>query len=94
MKLFTPLTISKKDNCDLCRIKTNKKTAVKKLMTCDMCKNDNSVHYRVINSQISEWIFICNKCWLDFSKTEGYKYGGTRKENRRKKFRYTNQAKT
>ena len=24
MKLFTPFTIPKKDNCDLCRIKTNK----------------------------------------------------------------------
>ncbi len=25
MKLFTPFTIPQKDNCDLCRIKTNKR---------------------------------------------------------------------
>ena len=28
MKLFTPFTIPKKDNCDLCRIKTIKRKAV------------------------------------------------------------------
>ena len=27
MKLFNPFTIPKKDNCDLCRIKTNKRKA-------------------------------------------------------------------
>jgi len=27
MKLFTPFTIPQKDNCDLCRIKTNKRKA-------------------------------------------------------------------
>ena len=27
MKLFTPFTIPQKDNCDLCRIKTNKSNA-------------------------------------------------------------------
>ena len=26
MKLFTPFTIPKKDNCDLCRIKTSRRT--------------------------------------------------------------------
>ena len=28
MKLFTPFTIPQKDNCDLCRIKINKRKAV------------------------------------------------------------------
>ncbi len=28
MKLFTPFTIPQKDNCDLCRIKTNKRKEV------------------------------------------------------------------
>ena len=28
MKLFTPFTIPRKDNCDLCRIKTNKRKAI------------------------------------------------------------------
>ena len=54
-------------------------------MTCDICKQNDSLHYRVTNSYKSNWLFVCKKCWLDFSKTEGYKYGGTRKENRRKK---------
>ena len=27
MKLFTPFTIPVKDNCDLCKIKTKKRTA-------------------------------------------------------------------
>ncbi len=29
MRLFTPFTIPKKENCDLCRIEKNKKKAVK-----------------------------------------------------------------
>ena len=28
MRLFTPFTIPQKDNCDLCRIKANKRKAV------------------------------------------------------------------
>jgi len=28
MRLFTPFTIPRKDNCDLCRIKTNKRKAI------------------------------------------------------------------
>ena len=28
MRLFTPFTIPKKENCDLCRIKPNKKKVV------------------------------------------------------------------
>jgi len=29
MKLFTPFTIPQKENCDLCRIKTNKRKETK-----------------------------------------------------------------
>jgi len=29
MKLFTPFTIPQKENCDLCRVKTNKRKATK-----------------------------------------------------------------
>ncbi len=54
-------------------------------MICDICKKDYLVHYRVKSTKKSDWIFVCKKCWLEFSKTKGYKYGGTRKENRRKK---------
>ncbi len=54
-------------------------------MFCDLCKDFGLVQYRVANSQSKDWLFTCKKCWEDFSKTKGYKYGGTRKENRRKK---------
>ena len=54
-------------------------------MICDVCKNDGSVHFRVTNLQTSNWIFICKYCWPHFAETEGYKYGGTRKEKMRKK---------
>ena len=54
-------------------------------MICDICKKENVMHFRVTNSQILNWIFICKKCWFDFAKTEGYKYGGTRKGKIRKK---------
>tara|TARA_Y100001978_G_scaffold113898_1_gene101585 strand:- start:1491 stop:1664 length:174 start_codon:yes stop_codon:yes gene_type:complete len=53
-------------------------------MICDICENEESIHFRVTNSQTSNWIFICKYCWVDFVKTEGYKYGGTRKEKMRK----------
>ena len=59
-------------------------------MNCDICKKYDSVHYRVTSPHKSNWLFICKRCWLDFSKTEGYKYGGTRKVNRRKKVRINN----
>ena len=54
-------------------------------MICDICKKYDSLHYRVKSTYKSNWFFVCKKCWLDFSKTEGYKYGGTRKGNRKKK---------
>ena len=53
-------------------------------MICDICKKGDSVHYRVTSTKTSNWIFVCKKCLMDFAKTEGYKYGGTRKGNRRK----------
>ena len=41
MKLFTPFTIPKKDNCDLCKIKTNKKNAVENPFIDDFFRNLN-----------------------------------------------------
>ena len=54
-------------------------------MICDICKKTNAIHFRVTNSKTLNWIFTCTNCWLDFAKTEGYKYGGTRKVKMRKK---------
>ena len=53
-------------------------------MICNICKNVDKVHFRVTNSQTPDWIFVCKNCWVSFSKTEGYKYGGTRKRIRKK----------
>ena len=41
MKLFTPFTIPKKDNCDICKIKTNKRKAVENLFIDDFFRNLN-----------------------------------------------------
>ena len=52
-------------------------------MFCDICKKDGLIQYRVTNSKSKVWIFACKECWQDFFETEGYRYGGTRKANRR-----------
>tara|TARA_Y100001968_G_scaffold193502_1_gene177436 strand:- start:167 stop:334 length:168 start_codon:yes stop_codon:yes gene_type:complete len=54
-------------------------------MICNICKKEDILHYRVTSTQTSDWIFVCKKCWLNFSKAKGYKYGGTRKRKRQKK---------
>ena len=54
-------------------------------MLCNICKKKGLVQYRVVNTQEKDWIFTCENCWKDFAKTQGYRYGGTRKANRRSK---------
>ena len=39
MRLFTPFTIPKKENCDLCRIEKNKKKEVDILLLDNLFKN-------------------------------------------------------
>ena len=39
MKIFTPFTIPKKDNYDLCRIKTKKRKAVENPLLDDLFRN-------------------------------------------------------
>jgi len=39
MKLFTPFTIPKKENCDLCRIEKNKKKIVENPLLDNLFKN-------------------------------------------------------
>ena len=39
MKLFTPFTIPQKDNCDLCKIKTNKRKATENRFLNKLFKN-------------------------------------------------------
>ena len=54
-------------------------------MFCDICKKNGLVQYRVVSAKQKDWIFTCKNCWQEFTKTEGYIYGGTRKANRRSK---------
>ena len=39
MRLFTPFTIPKKENCDLCRIKTNKRIKTENRLLDNLFKN-------------------------------------------------------
>ena len=39
MRLFTPFTILKKENCDLCRIEKNKKQVVENPLLDNLFKN-------------------------------------------------------
>ena len=39
MRLFTPFTIPKKENCDLCRIEKNKKKIVENPLLDNLFKN-------------------------------------------------------
>ena len=57
-------------------------------MFCDICKKNGLVQYRVVSAKQKDWIFTCKNCWQEFTKNEGYRYGGTRKANRRSKNNY------
>ena len=39
MRLFTPFTVPKKENCDLCRIEKNKKNIVENPLLDNLFKN-------------------------------------------------------
>ena len=51
---------------------------------CDVCGLQGSVHYRVRSETTAEWSFVCAQCWTRIAAQQGYRYGGTRKANRRK----------
>ena len=50
---------------------------------CDHCRRLGDVHFRVITDQLKKWILVCETCWPNFRNETGYRYGGTRKANRR-----------
>ena len=54
-------------------------------MFCDICKKNGLLQYRVVSDKQKELIFSCKNCCQEFTKNEGYRYGGTRKANRRSK---------
>ena len=49
MRLFTPFTIPKKENCDLCRIEKNKKKAVESHLLNNL--------FRKLSMQRFEFVF-------------------------------------
>jgi hypothetical protein len=58
-----------------------------KRFCCDHCRQPGDVHFRVITARLTDWILVCETCWPNFREQAGYRYGGTRKANRRKRKR-------
>ena len=59
----------------------------KKRFCCDHCRQPRDAHIRVITAHLADWILVCETCWPNFHEQAGYRYGGTRKANRRKRKR-------
>lgn len=59
MRLFTPFTIPKKENCDLCRIEKNKKKTVENHLLDNLFKNwvnAEARSWRALTSAIPLWL--------------------------------------
>ena len=51
------------------------------------CRQPGDVHFRVSTTRLADWILVCETCWPNFREQAGYRYGGTRKANRRNRKR-------
>ena len=58
-----------------------------KSFCCEHCRQPGDVHFRVSCAQLADWILVCETCWPNFRDQAGYRYGGTRKANRRQRKR-------
>ena len=58
-----------------------------KSFCCEHCRQPGDVHFRVMTARLADWILVCETCWPNFREQAGYRYGGTRKANRRKRKR-------
>ncbi|RNC93078.1 MAG: hypothetical protein ED554_04630 [Synechococcus sp. YX04-3] len=56
-------------------------------LSCDCCASAGELHYRVRTDALTEWIFVCPSCWPELKAQPGYRYGGTRKADRRRRRR-------
>lgn len=56
-------------------------------LSCDCCQAEGPIQYRVSSDRIKDWMFVCPTCWPRFQTETGYRYGGTRKANRRQRKR-------
>jgi len=52
---------------------------------CDRCRGTGPIHYRVCSAVEPEWQLVCPQCWPALREQHGYRYGGTRKANRRQR---------
>ena len=58
-----------------------------KRFCCDQCRQPGDLQFRVSTTRLKDWILVCESCWLNLRSEEGYRYGGTRKSNRRQRRR-------
>ena len=56
----------------------------KLMKKCDLCYDQDKVHYRVKSTIHKDWVFCCKECRYIISKQSNYSYGGTRKLKRKK----------
>lgn len=56
-------------------------------MHCDRCGQIGPIHYRVCTALEPQWQLVCPACWKEVESQPGYRYGGTRKANRRQRHR-------
>jgi hypothetical protein len=61
------------------------KTVEKHQQQCDVCLCSGETHFRVTSDKRKGWLFICPSCWPILAEEVGYRFGGTRKANRRKR---------
>lgn len=52
---------------------------------CQRCRDAGPIHYRVCSNVEPEWQLVCPQCWPSLRAQPGYRYGGTRKANRRRR---------
>ena len=53
----------------------------------DHCGQPGAVPFRVMPARLAAGILVCEPCWPTFREQAGYRYGGPRKPNRRKRKR-------
>lgn len=61
------------------------KTVENQQQQCDVCHCSGQTHFRVTSDKQTSWLLVCPSCWPTLVQEEGYRYGGTRKANRRQR---------
>ncbi|MBC7642481.1 MAG: hypothetical protein H7174_09130 [Flavobacterium sp.] len=53
-----------------------------KTKTCEICKTEQSILFRIKVKKGKIWMFVCKYCCEKSQELENYKYGGTWKGSR------------